>query len=199
MGNIYVGVNGIARKADKIYVGVDGIARQVQKIYVGVDGIAREVYTAFTPAYLTGYAMVKDDKFSCDSGEKSGYYSYGGSYSGTTSSSGDIMISSLSAFATVEDAYCQLLLKNGYTKASVTAYVQNKLSAYHYWDASIVVGGETKQSKSGEYIGAGNDNRITGAYSIPTSGGISVRSKYWDSYSFGCAGDFVRAFISFSK
>ena len=50
MGNIYIGQNGVARKANKIYVGVNGIARQAQKIYIGdPNGVAREVYSAFQP------------------------------------------------------------------------------------------------------------------------------------------------------
>ena len=38
---IYVGVDGRARKAKALYVGVDGKARRVKKVYVGVGGKAR--------------------------------------------------------------------------------------------------------------------------------------------------------------
>lgn len=50
MGKLYVGVNNIARSANKIYVGVNGIARRVNKIYVGdANGIARLAFNAYTP------------------------------------------------------------------------------------------------------------------------------------------------------
>lgn len=38
---VYVGIDGKARKIKKIYVGVNGIAREVKTIYVGVDNKAR--------------------------------------------------------------------------------------------------------------------------------------------------------------
>ena len=38
---IYVGVNGKARKAKALYVGVDGKARKVKKVYAGIGGKAR--------------------------------------------------------------------------------------------------------------------------------------------------------------
>ncbi len=47
---IYIGVNGVARKARKIYIGVNGVARKIKKIYVGVNGIARLAYGA-EPSY----------------------------------------------------------------------------------------------------------------------------------------------------
>lgn len=41
---IYMGVDGVARKAKAMYVGVDGVARKVKKAYVGVDGVAKLFY-----------------------------------------------------------------------------------------------------------------------------------------------------------
>lgn len=38
---VYVGIDGKARKIKKIYVGVNGIAREVKVAYVGVDNKAR--------------------------------------------------------------------------------------------------------------------------------------------------------------
>ena len=35
MGNIYVGVNNIARKMKGAYVGVNGVARKVKQVYIG--------------------------------------------------------------------------------------------------------------------------------------------------------------------
>ena len=62
MGNIYTGVNDIARKVNKIYVGdSNGVARQVQKVYVGdSNGIARQVYSAFTPVIYAGTVSFSD-------------------------------------------------------------------------------------------------------------------------------------------
>lgn len=41
---IYVGIDGKARKIKKIYVGVNGVAREVKAAYVGVDNLARLCY-----------------------------------------------------------------------------------------------------------------------------------------------------------
>lgn len=38
---IYIGVDGIARKVKKAYIGVNGQARKVKKAYVGVGGVAK--------------------------------------------------------------------------------------------------------------------------------------------------------------
>ena len=42
--NIFVGVNGVAKKPKAIYVGVNGVARKVKAAYVGVNGVARKVW-----------------------------------------------------------------------------------------------------------------------------------------------------------
>lgn len=42
---MYVGIDGVARKVKKNYIGVDGVAREVKKGYVGVDGIARQFFS----------------------------------------------------------------------------------------------------------------------------------------------------------
>ena len=47
---MYMGVNGVARKAKKVYVGVNGVARKVKKIYVGVNGVARLAWIGEVPA-----------------------------------------------------------------------------------------------------------------------------------------------------
>lgn len=44
MGNIYFGVNNVARKVKKIYFGVNNKARKVKKVYVGINGKARLVW-----------------------------------------------------------------------------------------------------------------------------------------------------------
>lgn len=38
---MYIGVEGKARKIKKGYIGVDGVARKIKKGYIGIDGIAR--------------------------------------------------------------------------------------------------------------------------------------------------------------
>lgn len=43
--NLYIGVEGKARKAKKIYVGIGGTAREVKKAYIGVNGVARLFYS----------------------------------------------------------------------------------------------------------------------------------------------------------
>ena len=43
--DIYIGVNGIARRVKKIYIGVNGVARKVIKGYIGVNGVARLFYS----------------------------------------------------------------------------------------------------------------------------------------------------------
>lgn len=45
---IYVGVDGIARKVKKAYVGVDGVARKIKKGYIGVNNVARLFYSSIT-------------------------------------------------------------------------------------------------------------------------------------------------------
>ena len=42
---MYIGVNGVARRVKEFYVGVNGVARKVKKAYVGVNGVAREFYS----------------------------------------------------------------------------------------------------------------------------------------------------------
>lgn len=44
--NIFVGVNGVAKKPKNIYVGVNGVARKVKAAYVGVNGVARQVWSS---------------------------------------------------------------------------------------------------------------------------------------------------------
>lgn len=41
---VYLGVDGIARKVKKIYLGVGGVARKVKKGYMGVGGVARPFF-----------------------------------------------------------------------------------------------------------------------------------------------------------
>lgn len=43
---IYIGVDGVARKADQPYIGVNGVARTVAEGYVGVNGVARKCYSS---------------------------------------------------------------------------------------------------------------------------------------------------------
>ena len=50
---IYVPVNGIARKVTKVYAPVNGVARSVKKVYKGVNGIARQVFEALPPLDAT--------------------------------------------------------------------------------------------------------------------------------------------------
>lgn len=44
--DIYIGVNGIARRVKNIYIGVNGVAKKVVKGYIGVNGIARLFYSS---------------------------------------------------------------------------------------------------------------------------------------------------------
>ena len=41
---LYVGVDGTARRVKAMYVGVDGIARKVTNAYIGIDGLARQFF-----------------------------------------------------------------------------------------------------------------------------------------------------------
>lgn len=50
---LYVGVNGVARKAKKLYVGVNDVARKIKRAYIGVDGVAKLFFTA-DPALFSG-------------------------------------------------------------------------------------------------------------------------------------------------
>ena len=43
---LYVGIDGVARKAKKLYVGVGDVARKVKRAYVGLGGVARLFFTA---------------------------------------------------------------------------------------------------------------------------------------------------------
>lgn len=40
-GNVYMGINGAARKIAKGYVGIGGAARRIKKAYIGIGGVAR--------------------------------------------------------------------------------------------------------------------------------------------------------------
>ena len=42
---MYIGIDGVARKAKKMYLGVDDKARKVKKAYMGVDGVARCIFS----------------------------------------------------------------------------------------------------------------------------------------------------------
>lgn len=48
MGNIYTGVNNVARRIKNVYVGVNGVARKVKMVYTGVDNVARKVWSSGT-------------------------------------------------------------------------------------------------------------------------------------------------------
>ena len=41
---IYVGVDGVARKVAKIYTGAEGTAREATAGYMGAGGVARQVW-----------------------------------------------------------------------------------------------------------------------------------------------------------
>ena len=57
--NIFVGVNGVARKPKAIYVGVNGVARRVKSVYVGVNGVAKQVYPGgVVPNNYTQFAYI---------------------------------------------------------------------------------------------------------------------------------------------
>lgn len=53
MGNIYIGVNNIAKEIKSAYIGVDGIARKIKAIYVGVDNVAKLVWSAVKTKFTT--------------------------------------------------------------------------------------------------------------------------------------------------
>lgn len=44
MGNIYFGVNSVARKVKKAYFGVNNVARKIKKVYIGINNVARLVW-----------------------------------------------------------------------------------------------------------------------------------------------------------
>ncbi len=46
MGNVYIGVNGVARRVKSVYIGVNGIARKVKDLNIGINGVARMGYQA---------------------------------------------------------------------------------------------------------------------------------------------------------
>lgn len=50
MADMYVGINGKARKIIKAYVGVNGVARAITAGYAGVGGIARSIFSGATIA-----------------------------------------------------------------------------------------------------------------------------------------------------
>lgn len=50
MADMYVGINGKARKIIKAYVGVNGVARAITAGYAGVGGVARNVFSSTTVA-----------------------------------------------------------------------------------------------------------------------------------------------------
>ena len=50
MADMYVGINGKARKIIKAYVGVNGIARAITAGYAGVGGVARSIFSGATIA-----------------------------------------------------------------------------------------------------------------------------------------------------
>lgn len=85
MGNIYFGVNNVARKVKKIYFGVDNKARKVKKIYIGINGKARLVWQDDIETFLLLYGNIilysKDGLKSVTntgvtSSETTGYFTY---------------------------------------------------------------------------------------------------------------------------
>ena len=50
MADMYVGINGKARKIIKAYVGVNGVARAITAGYAGVGGVARSIFSGATIA-----------------------------------------------------------------------------------------------------------------------------------------------------
>ena len=50
MADMYVGINGKARKIIKAYVGVNGVARAITAGYAGVGGVARSIFSGTTIA-----------------------------------------------------------------------------------------------------------------------------------------------------
>ena len=48
---IYIGVNGIARRVKSVYYGVNGLARRVKRGYIGVNGLARQFMVFFNARF----------------------------------------------------------------------------------------------------------------------------------------------------
>ena len=46
MSNIFVGINGTAKRVSKAFVGVADTARKIKKAYIGVGGTARLCYVS---------------------------------------------------------------------------------------------------------------------------------------------------------
>jgi len=81
--NVYIGVNGQARKVKKMYVGVNGAAREVKKAYTGVGGLARLFYpavAAIPDGLLASISLpsVITDNYPVDSGLLGEIYGAGG-------------------------------------------------------------------------------------------------------------------------
>lgn len=57
---IYIGVNGVARKAYKAYFGVNDVARKVRKAYIGIGGVARPFMASAEVGDLIRYGSVTD-------------------------------------------------------------------------------------------------------------------------------------------
>ena len=46
---IYVGINGVPKKASTLYIGVNGIAKEVSTVYCGINGEVKGAYTGLKP------------------------------------------------------------------------------------------------------------------------------------------------------
>jgi len=63
--SIYIGINGVAKKAKKAYIGVNGVAKKIKKAYIGVNGVAKLFYIlsgsydVLTSGLSTGRANAK--------------------------------------------------------------------------------------------------------------------------------------------
>lgn len=44
--NLYIGIDGVARRVKRAYIGVDGVARRVKAGYRGANGLARQFFKA---------------------------------------------------------------------------------------------------------------------------------------------------------
>ena len=81
MGNIYIGVNNIARKIKGVYVGVNGVARKVKQVYIGdANGKARLVWQSILK-FVSKYVSISLGGTLFFKKDNSSYRSYSCSFS----------------------------------------------------------------------------------------------------------------------
>ena len=165
---IYVGVNGVAKKANKGYIGVGNVAKKIKKGYVGVGGIARLFFSSGPELVYYGTATELSAARYYHAATSVGDYALFGGGLGRGSDN-----------LTTVDAYNSSLVRSTPTALSVARY---SLSAASVGDYALFAGGEIVRGNTIRYttVDAYNSSLVR---STPTA--LSVGRHSFGATSVG--------------